>query len=134
VTPDPATTEFGYPAVDVPPSAATPEAVVRFLVGELAMTCGVAAEQIDDVVRRVMQRETLGTTGIGGGVALPHTRSDAILDRGILVGRLAAPMDWHAIDGEPVRFVCLLLAPPAQPGEYLRAMETLVRNIRDRRG
>jgi mannitol/fructose-specific phosphotransferase system IIA component (Ntr-type) len=134
MTPDPNNPQgFRPPEVDVPPSAATsPELVVRFLVGELADTCGIPAMQVDHVVGEVMRRESLGTTGIGGGVALPHTRSAAVNQLGVLLGRLPAPIDWHAIDAQPVRLVCLLLSPLTDPANHLRFLETLVRTLQER--
>lgn len=133
MSPDPNSAPFPMPEVDVPrPVAASPESVVRFLAGELAATCGVTAEQLEQVVGEVMRRETLGTTGIGGGVSLPHTRSAAVAQLGVVLGRLPVPLDWHAIDAQPVRLVCLLLSPTHNPANHLRHLENLVRTLQAR--
>jgi mannitol/fructose-specific phosphotransferase system IIA component (Ntr-type) len=121
-----------YPMIDVPESeAGSRESVVRFLVGELAATCGVAAGQLDDVVRSVLRRETLGTTGIGQGMAIPHARSEAVAAVGVLIGRLPVPVEWDAIDAEPVRLACLLLAPRDTGVPRPKHLEGLVRFLRD---
>jgi mannitol/fructose-specific phosphotransferase system IIA component (Ntr-type) len=135
MSPDPTPPPLPIPEVDVPrPVATSRETVVRFLVGELAATCGIPAGQIDQVVGEVMRRETLGTTGIGGGVALPHTRSAAVAQLGVVLGRLPVPLDWYAIDAQPVRLVCLLLSPLSDPVNHLRRLENLVRTLQNRTG
>jgi nitrogen PTS system EIIA component len=135
MTPDPnQPRDFRPPEVDVPRQVATsPETVVRFLAGELAETCAVTAEQFEQVVGEVMRREALGSTGIGGGLALPHTRSAAVSRFGAVIGRLPVPVEWHAIDAEPVRVVCLMLSPVENPAAHLRRLEGLVQTLRDRR-
>ena len=135
MSPYPNPPPFPLPEVDVPREVATsPESVVRFLAGELAATCGIPAGQLDQVVGEVMRRETLGTTGIGRGVALPHARSAAVARLGVVLGRLPTPLDWHAIDAQPVRLVCLLLSPLSDPANHLRRLENLVRTLQDRAG
>jgi mannitol/fructose-specific phosphotransferase system IIA component (Ntr-type) len=126
--------DFRPPEVEFPREAASSrEAVVRFLVGELAATCGILADQIEQVVGEVFRREALGTSGIGGGLAIPHTRSEAVRDVGVLLGHLPVPLDWQAIDAEPVRLVCLVLTPRSQPGTRLRADDRLLRWLLARR-
>ncbi|MCE9567523.1 MAG: PTS sugar transporter subunit IIA [Planctomycetes bacterium] len=136
MTPDPnANADSEFHEVDVPRSAASSkESVVRFLVGELAESCRISAEQVERITGQVMQRERIGTTGIGGGVAVPHVNTDGVSELAALVGRLAMPMDWQAIDGEPVRFVCLLLAPrfSSNAATRLRQQERVMRMIRTR--
>ena len=74
-----------------------------------------------------VRREQLGSTAIGGGYAVPHIKHPAITD---LVGAVAyAPdgIDFRAVDGEPVNMVILLISPPNQPGDHLRALERISR-------
>jgi len=133
--PDWRTRDFTPPRVDVPPVFATSrEAVFRFLVGELAAACGTPAEYVEEIVRTLMRRETLGSTGIGGGIALPGARSAAIVRAGVVVGHLPAPMDWDAIDAEPVSEVCLVLSPRDRPADHLRTLTAVVQSYAARRG
>lgn len=120
------------PVVDIPAAWATsPKVVVRFLVGGLAATCGVPAEQVEAIVREVMRREELASTGIGRGLAIPHVRHEAVRDVGMLLGRLPSPVDWNAIDGEAVHRVCLILSPPHRPGGMLRTLEWVARALQE---
>lgn len=78
----------------------------------------------------IAERERLGSTGFGGGVAIPHGKLDA-LDRiyGLVV-RLATPIDYKAIDGAPVDLVFLLLSPPHAGAEHLKALASVSRLVR----
>ena len=116
---------FPFPVTDVPATAATPEAVVRFLAGAL-----VAADRVDEVVRLVMRREELGSTGVGRGIAIPHANIPAVTRVATGLGRLTTPTDWHAVDGNPVSLVCLLLVPEGRAGDKLRQLERVVRLLR----
>lgn len=76
------------------------------------------------------ERERLGSTGFGGGVAIPHGKLDK-LDRVYgLVARLAAPIDYKAIDGQAVDLVFLLLSPPDAGAEHLKALASVSRLMR----
>ncbi len=124
---------FGYPVVVLPPSAASsPQAVVKFLVGELVRSGRLKPESAERVTCQVLHRESLGSTGVGRGVAMPHSKSDVVGDVLGIVGRSAAPVTWPgAVDQEPVRVVCLLVTPAAAPGAALRALEAAARQLRN---
>jgi PTS system fructose-specific IIA component/PTS system nitrogen regulatory IIA component len=129
--PDPAG-DLGFPVVDLPPSAtSSPEAAVRFLAGQLVQSGQLRPEQVERVVGQVLAREAQGSTGIGRGVAVPHSKSD-VVDRILgVVGRCATPMEWPgAVDATPIRVVGLLVTPASRPGETMRALETAVRRLR----
>lgn len=125
---------FGFRVVDLPPSvASSPEAAVRFLVGQLVQLGQLPLENADRVVCQVLRRESLGSTGVGRGFALPHSKSDVVGEVLGIVGRSAVPMTWPgALDAEPVRIVCLLVTPAIEPGVAMRALASVVRQIRDR--
>ncbi len=75
----------------------------------------------------------MGSTGIGQGVAVPHTRHSKV-DR--LVGTVALSrkgVDFAALDGDPVDVLFLLVSPPNQPGDHLRALENISRHLKDER-
>jgi PTS system nitrogen regulatory IIA component len=78
-------------------------------------------------------REELGSTGIGMGVAVPHTRHPTLHH---LVGTVALSrrgVDFAALDGEPVDIFFLLVSPQNQPGDHLRALENISRHLKDER-
>jgi mannitol/fructose-specific phosphotransferase system IIA component (Ntr-type) len=84
-----------------------------------------------DVLAALLKREELGSTAIGGGVAVPHAKS---ADVDGTIGALAtfpAGVDFGAADGQPVRRVFILLSPLDQPGEHLRLLESISRSLRD---
>ncbi|BAU92614.1 putative PTS IIA-like nitrogen-regulatory protein PtsN [Methylorubrum populi] len=79
----------------------------------------------------LVRREGLGSTGIGGGVALPHARLDAVRQPYGLLARLRDPLDFDAIDERPVDLVFLLLLPAGSGGETLNALARVARRLRD---
>ena len=78
----------------------------------------------------IAERERLGSTGFGGGVAIPHGKLDELDRVYALVARLAAPIDYKAIDGAPVDLVFLLLSPPDAGAEHLKALAAVSRLVR----
>ncbi|MEP4051008.1 MAG: PTS sugar transporter subunit IIA [Litorimonas sp.] len=95
----------------------------------------IAAHSLEDVACRdivaaAMERERLGSTGVGNGVALPHARIDG-LDR-VVAGfaRLSDAMDFDSVDGRPVDLVAFLLAPSDAAGAHLRALARVSRQLR----
>jgi PTS system nitrogen regulatory IIA component len=92
--------------------------------GEVA---GVHPRQAFDVV---FERERLGSTGVGGGVAVPHGRIPGLASvRGVLA-HLAEPIDFEAIDGRPVDLLFLLLTPAEAGADHLKALAGVSRLLR----
>ena len=82
------------------------------------------------ILAELRKREELGSTGVGGGVALPHARFHQVgKPTGMLV-RLRKPIDFDAVDGEPVDIVFLLLLPETPDGEQLGALASIARKLR----
>jgi PTS system nitrogen regulatory IIA component len=112
-------------------TAATKEGVIREIVESLKATGYFQGGEADDIVRAIMKREQLGSTGIGRSIAIPHTKHPGT-DR--LVGTVAVSPEgvpFESIDGEPVHVFVLLVSPQDRPGDHLRALENVVRNMRD---
>jgi PTS system fructose-specific IIA component/PTS system nitrogen regulatory IIA component len=112
-------------------AATTKEAVIREIVESLRSTGHVPGDVADDIVRAILKREQLGSTGIGRGIAIPHTKH-ASVDR--LTGTVALSrtgVAFDSIDGEPVYVFVLLVSPQDRPGDHLRALENVVRTMRD---
>lgn len=76
-------------------------------------------------------RETLGSTGLGGGVALPHVRIDGLAGIAGVFIRLDAPVAWDAVDDRPVDLLFALFASPRQGAEHLRALAAVSRALRE---
>jgi len=92
-----------------------------------AMT-GVTERQIYDVLA---ERERLGTTGIGRGIAIPHGKLAELTRLYGLFARLDRPIPFEAIDGQPVDLLFVLLAPAGAGAEHLRALALVSRLLRD---
>ncbi len=84
----------------------------------------------DDIAVELLKRERLGSTGMGNGVAIPHARFRAIKKPFGMIARLKRPIDFEAIDGQPVDLVFVLLLPAASEGEQLGALACVARKLR----
>jgi mannitol/fructose-specific phosphotransferase system IIA component (Ntr-type) len=111
--------------------ATTKEAVIREMVAALGAAGQVKASDTEDIVKAVLKRELLGSTGIGRGVAIPHTKHPSVQR---LVGTVALSrpgVTFDSLDGEPVHVFVLLISPQDRPGDHLRALENVSRSLRD---
>jgi len=77
------------------------------------------------------QRERLGSTGIGGGIAIPHGKLPKLERLFGVFARLERPVDFEALDGQPVDLLFLLLAPEAAGADHLKALARVARLLRD---
>jgi PTS system nitrogen regulatory IIA component len=80
----------------------------------------------------LLERERLGTTGVGNGIAIPHGRFAALNSIYGLFARLETPVDFDAVDDHPVDLVFLLLAPETAGADHLKALARVSRLLRDR--
>ena len=98
------------------------------LAREAAAKIGIGADRI---AAELLKREALGSTGVGGGVAIPHARFQQVLTPFGLLVRLKKPIDYDAVDGKPVDIVSLLLLPEGSGGEQqLGALASIARKLR----
>lgn len=107
------------------------EGVIREMTQSLQAAGAIAAGEVDSIVKAILKREELGSTGIGRGVAVPHTKHPSV-DH--LVGTVAVShdgVDFNSLDGEKVHLFFLLISPPDRPGDHLRALENISRQLRD---
>src|SRR5882724_9895944 len=112
-------------------SATTKEGVIREMVGDLRAAGYFKGGETEDLVKAVLKRELLGSTGIGRGVAIPHTKHNSV-ER--LIGTVALSkggVAFDSLDGEPVHVFVLLISPQDRPGDHLRALENVSRSLRD---
>lgn len=112
-------------------TADTKEGVIREMVRALLDVGKIAPSEYEGIVKGIMKREELGSTGIGKGVAVPHTKHPSV-DRLIgAVGVSSEGVDFTSLDGEKVNLFFLLISPPDRPGDHLRALENVSRQLRD---
>ena len=97
------------------------------LANAAAQRLGLSAA---DIAASLTEREALGSTGFGQGVAIPHGKVEGLDEIYCLFARLAEPIDYKAIDGAPVDLVFLLLSPPNAGAEHLKALAAVSRFIR----
>ena len=102
------------------------------LLSELARNAGVEFDMTSDgIAAALLKREALGSTGVGGGVAIPHARFPQSAKPFGLLARLKKPIDYDAVDGKPVDIVFLLLLPEGAGGEQqLGALASIARKLR----
>jgi mannitol/fructose-specific phosphotransferase system IIA component (Ntr-type) len=112
-------------------AANTKEGVIREMVEALRLAGHFKTSEPEDIVKAILKRELLGSTGIGRGVAIPHAKHPGV-DR--LVGAVAvskAGVGFESLDGEPVFVFVMLISPNDRPGDHLRALENVSRCLRD---
>jgi PTS system nitrogen regulatory IIA component len=102
------------------------------LLAELARKAGSVLDLPPDyILSELVKREELGSTGMGGGVAIPHARLHQVNKPSGMLARLRKPIDFDAVDGKPVDTVVLLLLPDAPDGDRLGALACIARKLRD---
>jgi PTS system nitrogen regulatory IIA component len=115
-------------AVKVVGSASSKKRLIHDLADLAETAHGLPASP---VVNALMEREALGPTGVGHGVALPHARIPGLeYVRGVFV-RLEKPIDFDAVDRQPVDLVFALFAPEEAGVEHLKALALVSRSLRD---
>ncbi|WP_046862294.1 PTS IIA-like nitrogen regulatory protein PtsN [Microvirga massiliensis] len=118
----------------------SPEAVIPVLrasgkkqvLNELASHAG-RLTGLDEhaIFEALLQRERLGSTGIGEGIAIPHGKLPGLQKLFGLVARMEKPIDFEALDGQPVDILFLLLAPEGAGADHLKALARIARALRE---
>lgn len=102
--------------------------LLQELATKASKLTGLPEREIFDVV---LQRERLGSTGVGNGIAIPHGKLASIKSIAGIFARLEAPVDFEALDDQPVDLVFLLLAPEGAGADHLKALSRIARVLRD---
>jgi PTS system nitrogen regulatory IIA component len=103
------------------------------LLKDLATRAASALDlSVDAVASEIEKRDELGSTGIGGGVSIPHARFREVNKVFGLLVRLSQPIEFDAIDGQPVDIVFLLMLPATSQLDQLNALAAVARKLRDR--
>jgi PTS system nitrogen regulatory IIA component len=104
--------------------------VLQELALKASQVTGLAQRDIFDAM---LQRERLGSTGMGRGVAIPHVKLSNLDKLHCLFARLDEPIDFEALDNEPVDLLFLLVAPEHASGDHLKALARISRIVREPR-
>ena len=107
------------------------EAVIREMATALLEAGKIAPAEFEGIIKAILKREELGSTGIGRGVAVPHTKHPSVNRLIGTVGVSTEGVDFDSLDGEKVNLFFLLISPPDRPGDHLRALENVSRQLRD---
>ncbi len=86
----------------------------------------------EKILETVMDREKLGSTGIGQGIAIPHAKTDQINDIVCALGISKNGVDFDSLDGEPVYIIFLVLAPTKSIGQHLKTLAKIARLLKDK--
>lgn len=115
-------------AVQLDVDATSKALVIAHAADLLAAASGASGEAIEAAL---LAREALGSTGVGGGIGLPHARLHALHEAHAVCLRLAAPVAFDSLDGKPVDVVCAVIAPDEPNSALLTAVSALSRTLRD---
>jgi len=108
---------------------ASKKQALQELAKRAAELTGISDRQIYEVL---FERERLGTTGVGNGIAIPHGKLPALKRLYGVFARLETPINFEAIDEQPVDLIFLLLAPEQAGADHLKALARISRLLRDR--
>ena len=108
------------------------EAVIRELVELLVQTGSIKDKDVNRLVQILLNRESLGSTGIGQGVAIPHGKSDCVTKLVAAFGVSREGVNFDSLDGEPVHIFFLLIAPEDSAGPHLKALARISRLLKDK--
>jgi fructose-specific phosphotransferase system IIA component len=114
--------------VRVPLQARSKEALLEELVGVLADAGAIA--DAEHVLHAVRERERVLSTGVGSGVAIPHGKSEGVPELVMAAGVTREPVEFDALDGEPVTLLFLLVGPESAAGQHVKALSRISRLVR----
>lgn len=114
--------------VKIPLEATTKDELLRELVALVTGTQNSGMQE--EVLRAVVAREAVLSTGIGYGVAIPHGKSPGVRDLVMAAGRARVPIEYDALDGQPVQLFFLLIGPEAAAGPHIKALSRISRIVR----
>ncbi len=105
--------------------------VIREMVKALEEAGSIDPTETESIVKAILKREELGSTGIGRGVAVPHTKHPSVHRLVGTVGISQEGVDFDSLDGEKVHLFFLVISPPDRPGDHLRALENISLKLRN---
>jgi PTS system fructose-specific IIA component/PTS system nitrogen regulatory IIA component len=112
---------------------ATKEEAIRAMVTSLIAAGNINPDEEESIVNKLLEREKLGSTGIGNGVAVPHTKHPSVDDLVATVAITKDGVEFDSLDGMPVYILFLLISPPDRSGDHLRGLENISRHLRNQK-
>jgi ankyrin repeat protein/mannitol/fructose-specific phosphotransferase system IIA component (Ntr-type) len=107
------------------------EGVIREMVQSLVNVGGIKKENYAAIVKAFIKREELGSTGIGRGVAVPETKHPSVKRNVATIAVSAKGIDFDSLDDEKVQLFVMVISPPDRPGDHLRMLEHITRQLKD---
>lgn len=101
------------------------------LVQSLVDKGHLEAGEKDSIIQAIINREELGSTGIGRGVAVPHTKHPSVKELVGTVGVSHGGVEFQSLDGDKVNLFFMLISPPDRPSDHLRALENIAKQLQD---
>ncbi|MFA5447404.1 MAG: PTS sugar transporter subunit IIA [Sphaerochaeta sp.] len=114
--------------VKVPLKSSDKRGVIVELVRTLTDARGYSEEQFEEILDAILARESLGSTGIGGGIAIPHAKSDVVSKVTMVLGISRLPIDFGSPDDEMSRIFFLVLAPSQQASAHVELLASIARS------
>jgi mannitol/fructose-specific phosphotransferase system IIA component (Ntr-type) len=114
--------------IKIPLASTTKDDLLRELVQ--VVSNAKRGDEQDEILRAVRERESVLSTGIGHGVAIPHGKSAAVSELRMAAGRVAQPVEFDALDGQPVELLFLLVGPETAAGPHIKALSRISRLVR----
>ncbi len=118
-------------AIKVDLIAKDKESVIRELVGSLTASGQLKSDEQENIIQAILKREELGSTGIGRGIAVPHTKHPSVTEPIGTIGISPDGVEFQSLDGEKVQLFFMLISPPDRPGDHLRALENISKQLQD---
>ena len=116
-------------SIVVPLAAENKQQAIDLMVDHLGKT--ESLKDLDEIKHLVWARENQRSTGIGNGLAIPHGKCDSISKLMLVIGILDDPIDFDAVDDQPVKMIALLLSPTKQIAEHIQALGKISRLMND---
>lgn len=125
-------TEFVVENAIIPDlKASSKDEAIQEMVAGLRSAGRISNDLDGQIVAAILKREELGSTGIGRGVAVPHTKHPSVDSLICTVAISHQGLDFASLDGEAVYILFLLISPPDRPGDHLRGLETITRHLKN---
>jgi PTS system fructose-specific IIA component/PTS system nitrogen regulatory IIA component len=109
------------------------EEAIRAMVKSLIAAGNINVDEEESIINKLLEREKLGSTGIGNGVAVPHTKHPSVDDLVATVAIAKDGVEFDSLDGMPVYILFLLISPPDRSGDHLRGLENISRHLRNQK-
>ncbi|MEE2826379.1 MAG: PTS sugar transporter subunit IIA [Planctomycetota bacterium] len=107
------------------------EGVIRELVTSLVDNGQLNGDEYENIVQAILEREKLGSTGIGRGIAVPHTKHPSVQDIVGTVGVSSNGVAFESLDGEKVQLFFMLISPLDRRNDHLKALENISKQLQD---